>query len=150
MTAVEARLFGRAKRCRRRTYLSRQENSSGRDLSDKNSGLSTTFDHSNFGWATARSRRWDSHLSETGSHLDSILKHPGFGATSFLVKTQDSGRESARSRFRLRAADRVEKWSPAGCSDSGKSSPLIVPPTGFNGPIPLTLDRARDVALAGG
>ena len=29
--------------------------------------------------------------------------------------------------FGLRAADRVEKWSPAGRSDSGKSSPLIVP-----------------------
>ena len=26
----------------------------------------------------------------------------------------------------MRAADRVEKWSPAGRSDSGKSSPLIV------------------------
>ena len=32
--------------------------------------------------------------------------------------------------FRLRAADRVEKWSPAGRSVSGKSSPLIVRLTG--------------------
>ena len=32
----------------------------------------------------------------------------------------------SRSGFPLRAADRVEKWSPAGRSDSGKSSPLIV------------------------
>ena len=50
-------------------------------------------------------------------------------------KTRMQGKTSYRARyvelahqgFRLRAADRVEKWSPAGCSHSGKSSPLIVP-----------------------
>ena len=31
----------------------------------------------------------------------------------------------------MRAADRVEKWSPAGCSDTGKSSPLHVRLTGI-------------------
>ena len=41
------------------------------------------------------------------------------------------GRDSlVRKGFRLRAADRVEKWSPAGRSDGGKSSALTVPLTG--------------------
>jgi len=35
--------------------------------------------------------------------------------------------QPSRRRFRLRAADRVEKWSPVGGSDSGKSSPVVVP-----------------------
>ena len=45
---------------------------------------------------------------------------------AFRVVTMDLFDPLFRFRFRLRAADRVEKWSPAGRSDSGKSSPLIV------------------------
>ncbi|MEC5171243.1 hypothetical protein RCH11_003744, partial [Glaciihabitans sp. GrIS 2.15] len=34
--------------------------------------------------------------------------------------------DPSRWPFRLPAAASVEKWSPPGCSDTGKSSPLIV------------------------
>ena len=51
---------------------------------------------------------------------------PPFSPKSALQRTLLSARNPARWSFRLRAADRVEKWSPAGYSDSGKSSPQSV------------------------
>ncbi len=46
--------------------------------------------------------------------------------SAFADQTLHRVLPASRSGFRLRAADQVEMWSPTGCSDTGKSSPLNV------------------------
>ena len=76
-------------------------------------------------------------LTPGGGHLTRENFHYSKITSGVHSRSQRRGREAGhhhwqgtrapQSRFRLRAADRVEKWSPAGCSDIGKSSPLNVP-----------------------
>ena len=61
----------------------------------------------------------------------STVNRPGFCAAFFVVKIQDSGRESARSRFRLRAATLVENWPRASSRERAETRPLVVPRTGL-------------------
>jgi len=55
-----------------------------------------------------------------------MMNRPGFCAAFFLVERQDSGRESARWRFRLRAGDPGEKWARAWSRDGRKYRPVVV------------------------
>ena len=66
----------------------------------------------------------DSLLS---SVTEGRLNRSEFYTAFFLVKRQNSGRESARPRFCLRAVESVEKCSWECFREGTKSCPVVVP-----------------------